>query len=58
MAIRESALIKILESRVQNYKEMIEIAKENGCINSEFEMKINSRIEEAESLKKLFHMNL
>lgn len=55
MAIRESALIKILDSRIQNYQEMVEIAKENGCNTPVFESKMNGRIEEAESLKKLFN---
>lgn len=54
MSIRESAVIKLLESRIQNYSDMINIAKESGCLTSELEIRMNSRIEEDQSLIKLF----
>lgn len=54
MSIRESAVVKLLESRIQNYSDMIDIAKESGCLTSELEIRMNSRIEEDKSLIKLF----
>lgn len=57
MSIRESAVIKLLESRIQNYYDMINIAKESGCLTSELELRMKSRIEEANSLIKLFQEN-
>lgn len=54
MALREAALIKILESRIQNYQEMIEIAKASDVCTPELENRFKGRIEEAEGLVKLF----
>jgi hypothetical protein len=57
MSIRESAIIKILASRIQNYKDMVDIAKESGCCTPDLELRMKSRIEEDNALMKLFQEN-